>query len=88
MVRSNSGQWKHYGVGETAGPLRGRKKPVHLLKKRTLLHIAPGKRPALERELDETQVANDVIENDRIIEVSPSFIPILRASIEVEITHN
>jgi hypothetical protein len=52
------------------------------------LHIAPGKRPALERELKETQVTNDVIKNDSVIEATPRFIPILRASIEVEITHN
>jgi hypothetical protein len=51
------------------------------------LHITPSKRPALEREFNEAQVTNDVIENDSIIEVTPSFIPIIRASIEIEITH-
>jgi hypothetical protein len=51
------------------------------------LHITPGKRPALEREFNEAQVTNDVIENDSIIEITPSFIPIIRASIEIEITH-
>jgi len=50
------------------------------------LHIAPSKGPPFKGEFYQTQMANDIIKNESILQVAPRFISVYERSVEVEIT--
>jgi hypothetical protein len=87
MIRSDSSKRHDQRVRVLICPSNRSEEPVHLLQEWGILHIAPGIRSPFDRQLNESKVADDVIKNKRVIEVSSRPIPIFSSSIEIEVSH-
>jgi hypothetical protein len=51
------------------------------------LHVAPGKRTTLDRQLNQSQIADDFIECGNVSQICSLFVSVLNKAVEVKITH-
>jgi hypothetical protein len=52
------------------------------------LHIAPSIASTFKREFNQAKSTNDIIKNQRVIEIASRSIPVLIRPIEIEIPNN
>jgi hypothetical protein len=73
VIRSNPSKGLNHSERENTSPSNRGKKPVNLFQQGVVMHVTPGIAYSLDRQFDQPQVTNDVIENQRIMEVTPGL---------------
>jgi hypothetical protein len=51
------------------------------------LHIALGVTPTAVGQFKQTQMANDIVENQSVLEITPNFVSVLCISIKIKISN-
>jgi hypothetical protein len=87
VIRCGLGQRKNQGHGELRSPSNISEKPVNLLQKRRILHIAPGVASTLNGQLNKTQMADNIVKHKTIIVITTWFVSIFRESVKIKISH-
>jgi hypothetical protein len=85
MIRGNPSKGKDHRKRKDTSPGNRSEKPINLLQKGGSLHVTPGIASTLQRQLNKAQVTDDIIEDYRILKITPSSIAVLSISIEVKV---